>query len=587
MKFIPTNKKEMKAEGFEQADFIIITGDAYVDHPSFGTSLIARYLQAHNYKVAIIAQPSLKDENVFKKCGTPRLAFLVSSGNIDSMVNNYYVSKNKRKKDVYALNGKFGKRPDYATSVYSQELKKIYPEIPVIIGGIEASLRRFAHYDYWSNKILPSILLSSYADLLVYGMGEKMIIEIADYLNSGMNIKDLTFIKGTVYKSKSIDNLQNYVLLPSFKEIKSNKDLYLKSFMEQFNNNEAFNSKILVEPYNDDYIIQNPANYPLSKVELDHLYDLPFTYESYDEYHNLGIIPALEEVKFSINVNRGCNGGCNFCAITFHQGKQISMRSKDSCIDEAKKMTTLKDFKGYIHDVGGPTANFNDQMCDKLQNYGSCKDKPCLGFKMCNNIKVDHKQYFEILRGIRKLPKIKKVFVRSGIRYDYMLKDDDKYLKELAQYHVSGQLRLAPEHISDNVLKLMSKPPIKDYERFVAKFDKINEDLKMKQYAVPYLMSSHPGATIDDAIDLALYLKKIKYRPLQAQDFYPTPSTISTLMYYTEKNPFNNKKIYVAKSDEDKAIQRALLQYHLPQNKNLIMKALKKSNKEHLAKKIL
>ena len=573
MEFLCTNKKELKFKNINEVDFVMVSGDAYVDHPSFGTSLIARYLESFGYTVAILAQPNINDLNSIKKCGKPRLAFLVSSGNIDSMVNNYYVSKKKRKKDVYSVNDKL-RRPDYATSVYSKMIRETYGyDIPIIIGGIEASLRRFAHYDYWQDKILPSILLTSEADLLVYGMGEKAIIEIADYLNSGLNIKDLTFINGTVYKTETIDNISDYLLLPSFKELKDN-DKYIDSFTTQYYNNEHQSAKILIEPYNDCFIVQNIPAPILSQEELDHLYDLPFTYESYDEYHNLGTVNALQEIKYSIQVNRGCNGACHFCALTFHQGKQISMRSKQSCVQEAIKMKELTDFKGYIHDVGGPTANFNDNMCDKLNSHGSCFDKSCLGYKMCNNLKIDHSKYFDILKAIREIEGIKKVFIRSGIRYDYLLKDDKKYLEELAKHHVSGQLRLAPEHVSTNVLKLMNKPSIHKYNKFVGEFDKVNKKLGLKQYALPYLISSHPGATLDDALELALFLKDINYRPQQAQDFYPTPSTISTLMYYTQKNPFTKEDIYVAKSESDKQLQNALLQFHLPKNRESVKKAL-------------
>lgn len=579
MNFMNTNKKEIKEQGLSQVDFVVITGDAYVDHPSFGTSLIARYLESFNYSVAILAQPNHNDENAFKKCGCPRLGFLISSGNIDSMVNNYYTSKKKRYHDVYSVNNKGGKRPDYATSVYAKMVRQVYGDIPIIIGGIEASLRRFSHYDYWQDKIIPSCLVSSDADLLVYSMGEKAIIEIADYLSSGLAISDITFVNGTMYRSKSIDSLSDYILLPEYKQVIKNKAMYQDSFMKQYYNNEHQSAKILVEPYENEYIIQNIPQPVLTQHELDHLYDLPFTYESYDEFHKNGKVSALDEVKFSIAVNRGCNGACNFCAITFHQGKQLSMRSLPSCVDEATKMTTLSEFKGYIHDIGGPTANFNDDMCDKLNKYGSCKDRACLGYQMCPNLKISHEKYFAILKAVRELPSIKKVFVRSGIRYDYLLKDNPNYLKELAQYHVSGQLRLAPEHYSDNVLKIMSKPNIKTYDRFIKQFDKVTKELNMQQYAVPYLMSSHPGSTLQDALDLALYLKRINYRPVQAQDFYPTPSTISTLMYYTEINPFNNKKIYIAKSNEDKSLQRALLQAHLKENYDLVYQALKKLNR--------
>ena len=583
MKFLCTNKKEIKSRGLKIVDFVMVTGDAYVDHPSFGTSLIARYLESFGYSVAILSQPNINDNNSIRKCGLPRLAFLVSSGNIDSMVNNYYVSKKKRKKDVFSVNDKGNKRPDYAVVEYSKLIRKVYgQEIPIILGGIEASLRRLAHYDYWQDKIIPSILLQSDADLLVYSMGEKAIIEIADYLNSGVAIKDLTFIKGTVYKTDSINNLENAILLPSFSQVKTDKMQYLRSFLLQYQNNEYQSAKILVEKYSDCYLIQNTPQPVLTQLELDHLYDLPFCYESYDEQQQFGTITALKEVKFSINVNRGCNGGCHFCALTFHQGKQISMRSSQSCLNEAIKMTSFADFKGYIHDVGGPTANFNDKMCVKLNEYGSCQDKNCFGYEMCDNLKIDHSQYFDILRSIRALPQIKKVFVRSGIRYDYLIKDKESYLKELLQYHVSGQLRLAPEHCSNNVLKLMNKPNILVYDKFVLKCQKINQQLNLKQFVVPYFISSHPGSTLNDALTLALYLKKINYRPQQAQDFYPTPSTISTLMYYTEINPFTLKKINVAKTSEDKQLQNALLQFHLFKNRELVKKALTILNRKDL-----
>ncbi|MDR1782395.1 MAG: YgiQ family radical SAM protein [Bacilli bacterium] len=578
MEFLPTNKKEIKNKGLKEVDFIIVTGDAYVDHPSFGTSLIARYLEAFNYTCAILAQPNFNDAHSIMQCGKPKLAFLVSSGNIDSMVNNYYPSKKKRKHDVYSVNNKGNKRPDYAINVYCKMIRNVYHDIPIIIGGIEASLRRLAHYDYWQDKILPSILLSSNADLLVYGMGEKAIIEIADCLKSGLSIKDITFIKGTVYQSKDISNLSDYLLLPSFKNIKKNKNEYLNSFMKQYYNNENQSATTLIEPYQDTYIIQNIPQSVLTTIELDHIYDLPFTYESYDEYYNKGSITALKEIKFSIQVNRGCNGNCRFCALTFHQGKQVSMRSIESCVKEALKMMTLKDFKGYIHDVGGPTANFNDEMCHKLNEYGSCKDKECIGYKMCDNLIVSHEKYFNILRAIRNLDGIKKVFVRSGIRFDYLLKDQhcDEYLEELIKYHISGQLRLAPEHCSNHVLKLMNKPNIKIYDQFVRKFNDINKKLNLKQFVVPYLISSHPGCTIDDAIILMQYLKKINYRPQQVSDFTPTPSTLATLMYYTEIDPFTNKNIYVAKTLKDKQKQNALLQYHLLKNKDIVKEIITK-----------
>ncbi|MEG0283443.1 MAG: YgiQ family radical SAM protein [Erysipelotrichales bacterium] len=577
MKFLYTSLEEINNDGLDAVDFVIISGDAYVDHPSFGTSLIGRYLESFGYSIAILAQPDYNNFKSITKCGKPRLGFLVSSGNIDSMVNNYSVNKVRRKKDVYGVNEK-NIRPDYATSAYCEMIKKYYPDSPIIIGGIEASLRRFAHYDYWQDKIIPSILIDSNADLLVYSMGEKAIIEIADYLNSGLSISDITFVNGTSYISDSIDNISDYILLNSYESLDNDKN-YIDNFMAQYHNNEHQSASLLVEPYQDKYIIQNIPQSTLSSSELDHLYDLPFTYESYDEIMFGNKIKALEEIKFSISLNRGCNGSCNFCAITFHQGRQVSMRSKNSCVDEAIKMKELNDFKGYIHDVGGPTANFNDDMCDKLNDFGSCKHRPCFGYNMCENLKIDHSKYFDILKALRELEGIKKVFVRSGIRYDYLIKDDEKYLYELAKYHVSGQLRLAPEHSSNNVLKIMGKPNIHIYDKFVNKFNKINKEIDKEQYVVPYLMSSHPGSTLEDALDLALYLKKINYRPLQTQDFYPTPSTISTVMYYTNINPLTNKRVYVAKTKEEKQLQNALLQFHLPKNKNLVYKALKQLNR--------
>jgi len=585
MNFLPTNKKEIKEKGLKQVDFVMVSGDAYVDHPTFGTSLIARYLESFGYSVAILSQPNIKDDNSIRKCGQPRLGFLVGSGNIDSMVNNYSVSKRKRRFDEYSINGKTGKRPDYATVEYCQLIRRVYGDVPIIIGGIEASLRRFAHYDYWSESMKPSILLESNADLLVYSMGEKAIIEIADYLNAGLDVKDITFIMGTVYKTKEASLLSDAIMMKPFKEVKKDKFAYIDNFKIQYHNNDHQSAKVIVEPYNEEYVVMNIPQPVLSKEEFDHLYDLPFTYESYDEVQGFGKIPALEEVKFSISANRGCNGSCNFCAITFHQGRQISMRSTQSCVDEAKKMMTLSNFKGYIHDVGGPSANLTDTMCDKLNNYGSCHSKMCLGHDMCKKVDTDQSSYFDILRNVRAIEGIKKVFVRSGVRYDVMLKDDPKYIYELAKYHVSGQLRLAPEHMSDNVLKLMGKPSIHLYEKFVDKFNQANKELNLEQYALPYLISSHPGATLQDALDLCLYLKKINYFPKQVQDFYPTPSTMSTLMYYTGLNPLdNNKPVYVAKTPKEKAYQRALLQPYYPENKELVLEALRKLKRFDLIK---
>lgn len=580
--FLPTNKKEMKAQHIEQVDFVMITGDAYVDHPSFGSSLIARHLQSYGYSVAIIAQPSIKDEKSVLRCGIPRLGFLVTAGNIDSMVNHYYVSKHRRKKDAYSLNDKPNKRPDDATIVYCKMIRNLISDANIIIGGIEASLRRFSHYDYIKDTLRPSILVESQADLLVYGMGERAIIQIAEALESGMMAKDLVFINGTSFISDVIYD-QDTIILSSYEEELRDVKKHAQNFLVQYRNNDAKTSKVLAQPHKNKFIIQNPAMPILKKFELDAIYKLPFTYESYDEFHSLGKISALSEVKFSIAVNRGCNGGCHFCAITYHQGQQISMRSHDSVVDEAKKMKTLTDFKGYIHDVGGPTANFNDQMCDKLQEQGSCRHRSCFAPKMCPNLKVTHDQYFAMLKSIRELDGIKKVFVRSGIRYDYMLKDQNKqHLEDLVKYHVSGQLRLAPEHVSPTVLKYMNKPSIHSYNKFCENFEKVNKKLNTKQYIVPYLMSSHPGSELSDALELALYLKKIDYRPLQVQDFYPTPSTMSSVMYYTGLDPMTMKKVSLVKSEHDRNLHRALLQFHLPQNHSLVCQALKKLKREDL-----
>lgn len=572
-----TSLNQIEEKGLTQVDFVMVTGDAYVDHPSFGSSLIARYLESFGYSVAILSQPRINDPLSITKCGQPRLGFLVTSGNMDSMVNHYYASKKRRKRDEYTVNGLTKRRPDYAVNEYCKLIRRTYHDIPIIIGGIEASLRRFSHYDVWQDKVLPSILLSSSADLCVYSMGEKAIIEIADYLNSGLNIKDITFINGTSYFSRDLNHLSDYELLDSYEISSTDKISYAKNFMKAYHNNENQKAKIVVEPYNEGYVIQNIPQTVLNTQELDHIYDLPFTYESYDEIHGLGKVNALSEIKFSIQANRGCNGGCSFCAITMHQGKQISMRSVESVVLEAKKLRELKDFKGYIHDLGGPTANFNDEMCDKLQNQGSCNHRECYAPKICPNIKFDHSKYLAMLREVRNLDGIKKVFIRSGIRFDYLLYDkDNSCLEDIVKYHVSGQLRLAPEHSSNNVLKLMNKPQINVYERFVDKFDALSKKHNLNQYTVPYLISNHPGSTLDDALNLAIFLKKINYRPLQVQDYYPTPGTMATTMFYTKLDPRTLKPIYVCYDEHEKAMQRALLQVHKPENYDLVNEALKK-----------
>lgn len=576
--FIPLNGENNQVE----YDFIFVSGDAYVDHPSFANALICRVLEHYGYSVAMIAQPNVDNYNDFRVYGKPKYAFLVSSGNIESMVNHYSVNKKRREVDEYTPQGLKNQRPDRCVNVYCNILKAVYPDSDIVIGGIEASLRRFAHYDYWDDTILPSILLSSQADLLVYGMGEKSIIEIASYYEAGLKASDMTFINGTAFKTSNIDLLINYELLPSFKSITSSKQLFMESFLIQKSMCDSLNAKVLIEKYDECYVVQNVASPIVSTIEFDDLYALNFMRMPHPLYKTK--IPAFEEVEFSINVNRGCNGSCSFCAITYHQGRSVSMRSVQSCVQEALVMKSSPNFKGYINDVGGPTANFNDEMCDKLVKFGSCKNKECMGFKTCNNLKYSHDKYLHILEELRNIEGIKKVFVRSGIRYDYAL-NDYKFIKTIAKYHVSGQLRLAPEHTSDNVLRLMNKPSFSVYEAFVTKFNKESEKLGLKQYVLPYLISSHPGSTIDDAFSLALYLKSINFQPEQVQDFYPTPATLATAMYYCETDASGNK-IYVAKTSEQKRLQRALLQFNKPANKAYITEMFTKMNRKNDLKRL-
>ena len=582
--FLPICRKEMEERGWNQLDFVYISGDAYVDHPSFGHAIITRVLEAHGYRVGIIAQPDWKDKNSITEFGEPRLGFLVSSGNMDSMVNHYTVSKKHRKTDAYTPGGVMGKRPDYAAIVYSNLIRQVYKKTPIILGGIEASLRRLAHYDYWSDKLKRSILLDSGADMISYGMGERSIVEIAEALESGLDIKDITFIPGTVYKTKSLESVYDAVILPEYGEMREDKLKYAGSFYTQYCNTDPFAGKRLVEPYNDHlYVVQNPPSKPLSKEEMDEVYSHPYMRTYHPSYEALGGVPAISEVKFSLISNRGCFGGCSFCALTFHQGRIMQVRSHESLLEEAKKITKEKDFKGYIHDVGGPTANFRQPSCDKQLTRGVCKNRQCLYPKPCPNLKVDHSDYVELLRKLRELPGVKKVFIRSGIRFDYVMADkDDTFLRELCQYHVSGQLKVAPEHVSDQVLQKMGKPENRVYQAFVDQYQKMNQKLHKDQYLVPYLMSSHPGSTLRDAVRLAEHIRDLGYMPEQVQDFYPTPSTISTCMYYTGVDPRDMKPVYVPKNPHEKAMQRALIQYRDPKNYDLVMEALKKTGRMDL-----
>ena len=582
--FLPISKQDMKRQGIEQLDFVYVIADAYVDHPSFGHAIISRVLQAHGYTVGIISQPDWKEESSISILGEPRLAFIISGGNMDSMVNHYTVAKKKRHSDAYTPGGVIGRRPDHATVVYGNLIRKTYKTKPIIIGGIEASLRRLAHYDYWSDHFKRSILLDAQADLISYGMGEKSIVEIADGLNAGIDVKDLTYIPGTVYKTKDLSGLYEPILLPSYEEMVQDKAKYAESFRIQYENTDPFTGKNLVEGYDHGiYVVQNPPSEPLTMQEMDDIYDLPYMRTYHPSYEAAGGVPAIEEIRFSLTSNRGCFGGCSFCALTFHQGRTVQVRSHESIVKEAELMTQDPAFKGYLHDVGGPTANFRHPSCEKQLRVGVCKNKQCLFPKPCGNLTVDHQDYLTLLRKLRALPGVKKVFVRSGIRFDYLLADsDDTFFKELIKYHVSGQLRVAPEHISDRVLQLMGKPENQVYRKFLEKYDRLNQQMKLKQYAVPYLMSSHPGSTLKEAIELAEYLRDLGYMPEQVQDFYPTPSTISTVMYYTGLDPRTGEKVYVCRNPHEKAMQRALIQYRDPQNYDLVKEALLKAGRADL-----
>ena len=581
MPFLPITLEEMKEYGWEQPDFIYVTGDAYIDHPSFGPAIITRVLENFGYKCCIISQPDINNDADFTLFGLPRLGFLVSSGNIDSMVNHYTVAKKRRKKDYYTPNGEMGKRPDRAVIKYCNKLRELYPDSTIITGGVEASLRRLSHYDYWSNKVMKSILLDSKADLVLYGMGEKTIVQVADALDAGIDVKDIVYIRNSVWKTDDLDRLSfNYEMLPSYKEVTSDKMKYLESFRIQYKNTDAFTAKAIVEKYDDVFVVQNPPEFPLSQEEMDAVYSLPYMRETHPLIEAKGHVPAIDEVQFSIIINRGCFGGCHFCALAMHQGRMVQARSKESVISEAQTISKMSNFKGYIHDIGGPTANFYRPACTKQTEHGVCTHKECLGMNPCKQLKVDHSEYLDILRQVRKLDGIKKVFVRSGLRYDYIMYDKNKeFFEELVKFHVSGQLKVAPEHIDDNVLVRMGKPSRALYDEFCKLYYDINKKHNMKQFLVPYLMSSHPGSTLNSAIKLAEYLRDIGHQVEQVQDFYPTPATASTCMYYTGVDPFTMEEVYVPKDPHEKAMQRALMQYKLPQNYFLVEEALKKANR--------
>ena len=582
--FLPISRADMKQRGWDQCDFVYVIGDGYVDHPSFGHAIISRVLEDAGYKVGIISQPDWKDPASINILGEPRLGFLVMGGNMDSMVNHYAVSKAHRKTDAYTPGGVMGKRPDYAVTVYCNLIRRTYPRKPIVIGGIEASLRRLSHYDYWSDKRKRSILLDAQADLLIYGMGERAVVEVANALNDGMDVRDITYIDGTVYPCRAVDDSVPSITLPSYDAVKASARAYAESFAIQYRNTDPFCAKRLIEPYGaHEFVVQNPPQKPLSQKEMDHVYDLPYCRTYHPSYKKRGGIPAISEIEFSLTSCRGCFGACSFCALTFHQGRIIQTRSHASILKEAEAMTRAPGFKGYIHDVGGPTANFRQPACKKQLQRGACPGRQCLFPSPCKNLIADHSDYVSLLRKLRKLPNVKKVFIRSGIRFDYLLADpSDTFFRELVRYHISGQLKVAPEHVSDNVLRVMGKPPHAVYQQFVEKYKKINEQERMKQYVVPYLMSSHPGCTMQDAVALAEYLRDCNHEPEQVQDFYPTPSTLATVMYDTGLDPRTMEPVYVPKNPHEKAMQRALMQYRRPQNYFLVREALQKAGRTDL-----
>lgn len=581
--FLITTKKEMEERGISQLDFIIVTGDAYIDHPSFGTAIIGRHLESLGFSIGVIPQPNWKEKESFMVLGRPKYAFLVNSGNIDSMVNHYTASKKKRNDDAYTEGGVAGKRPDRAVIVYCNMIRMAYKKVNIIIGGIEASLRRFAHYDYWDNKVRHSILTDSTADMLTYGSGEKILGEIATRLKNGENLKDITDVKGSCYMTSDISNIEDAIIIPSYKEVCLDKEKYNKAFKVQYQNQDPITGKTIIQFMDKTYLVQNPPMMPLNREELDKVYGLSYARKPHPMYKKE--IPAIKEIEFSVTSNRGCFGNCSFCALTFHQGRMVQSRSKKSIIDEVKLLTKIDGFKGYIHDIGGPTANFKNPSCQKQMKYGTCVgiNKTCLSPSPCKNLEVDHSEFLDVLRAARNVKNVKKVFVRSGIRYDYLLLEKDPtVLKELVKHHISGQLKIAPEHINNKTLKQMGKPGREVYEKFVDKYNKVNKELGMKQYLVPYFISSHPGCTIHGALELALYMKKHNIRPRQVQDFYPTPGTLSTCMFYTGKNPLTNEKVFVPKTYEEKQTQRAFMQYYKPENKERIRKALIKIGRTDL-----
>ena len=584
--FLPVNRRDMLDRGWDRVDFAYVSGDAYVDHPSFGMAIITRLLEAKGYKVGVIAQPDWNDERSIAVFGEPRLGFLVSAGNMDSMVNHYTVAKKRRKSDAYSPGGAAGRRPNRAATVYANLIRRTYKKTPIILGGIEASLRRLAHYDYWSDKIRRSILLDSGADLVSYGMGEHSIVEIADALDSGLSIQDLTFIDGTAYKAASLEHVYDAEVLPSFDELKADRLNYAKSFAVQYANSDPLTGKRLVEPYSDrEFVVQNPPAAPLSQEELDAVYALSYMRACHPMYEREGGVPAIAEVKFSLTSNRGCFGECSFCALTFHQGRIVQARSHESLLREARLIVDDPGFKGYLHDVGGPTANFRAPACEKQLKRGACPNKRCLFPEPCRQLDADHGDYLELLRALRGLPGVKKVFVRSGVRFDFVLADrvhGDAFIRELCEHHVSGQLRVAPEHVSDAVLSVMGKPENRVYQRFARAFEQANEELGKKQYLVPYLMSSHPGSTLDEAVELAEYCRDLGFNPEQVQDFYPTPGSMSTVMYATGVDPRTLQPIYVPKNPHEKALQRALIQYRDPRNRDLVREALRKAGRMDL-----
>ena len=582
--FLPISKEDMQRRGWEQCDFVLVTADAYIDHHSFGTAIISRVLEHAGYKVGIIAQPNWKDITDFMKLGRPRLAFLVNGGNMDPMVNHYTVSKRLRERDMYSPGGKMGMRPDRATIVYCNKIREAYKDVDIVIGGIEASLRRFAHYDYWSDKVRKSILVDSGADLLIYGMGEKQIVKVAEALNDGLAAKYIRYLDGTCYMVDSLEEVYDYKLLPSYKEVCEDKMKYAMAYKIQEEEQDHARGMTLIQEHTGKYVVQNKPEKPLERDELDQVYGLPYMKDYHPIYEKDGGIPAIEEVKFSLVSSRGCFGNCSFCAITLHQGRVVTSRSQESIVEEAEAITKLPDFKGYIHDVGGPTANFRGPACSKQLEHGACKNKQCLTPGPCKAMHKDHEEYLELLRKVRNIPGVKKAFVRSGIRYDYVMadKNNDKFFEELVEHHVSGQLKVAPEHISKQVLSYMGKPSGKTFDEFCDKFYAINKKLGKKQYIIPYLMSSHPGSRLKDAIELAEYLRDIHYQPEQVQDFYPTPGTLSTAMFYTEIDPRTLKPVYVPKTKREKAMQRALLQYRNPKKYDIVYEALVEAGREDL-----